>query len=82
MAVVRGIDERTAEKMLLDVANEAGVPLRTASDQFLTSLQSRIGREDLTSDTLDRALEAVAPAQLPHHDRLRHVQRSSTGRAA
>ncbi|MFI6427814.1 hypothetical protein [Promicromonospora sp. NPDC050880] len=62
VAVVRGVDEDAAERVLTDVAREAGVPLWAASDQVLANLQTQVGTAGLTPDTLDRALDAVCPA--------------------
>ncbi|MEV0891658.1 hypothetical protein [Promicromonospora sp. NPDC050262] len=73
VVVIKGIDEQAAEEVLGDVAARAGVPLRTASTQVLATLQTRAGSDGLTQDTLDRALDEVAPESSPGPRRVAHA---------
>ncbi|GAB4085437.1 hypothetical protein GCM10028784_20670 [Myceligenerans cantabricum] len=61
VVALRGVDDAAAERLLSDVADSAGVPLRVASDQALAKLESRADSEGLTSDALDTALDEVGP---------------------
>ncbi|MCP2263054.1 hypothetical protein ACFQHV_22325 [Promicromonospora thailandica] len=60
VAVLRRVDDLTAEQMLLDVADQAGVPLWAASDQVLAAVHAQVAEHGLTPQALDAALASVA----------------------
>lgn len=68
---VRGVSEEVAGDLLLDAACAAGVPLRLAADQVMTSLRAAAGSEGVTEAALMRALDGVEPVGRPRgHDPL------------
>jgi hypothetical protein len=68
---VRGVDDETAGRLLLDAANKAGVPLRLAADQIMTRLRAESGRTGVTQAALTRALDGIEPVGRPRgHDPL------------
>jgi PAS domain-containing protein len=68
---VRGVDEAKATDILVGAARDAGVSLRLAADQVMTSLQKRGDGAIATVDALDEALAAVHPVSRPRgHDPL------------
>lgn len=66
VAVMRGIDDATAEQLLLDVAYRAGLPLWAVSDQVLGTVTAQVAQAGLTPEVLDAALASVAPAHQFH----------------
>lgn len=65
VGVVRGVDDNAAEQVLRDVAGSAGVPLRVAADQLITTLRAA-EKPGVTQAALSRALGAVHPVERPH----------------
>lgn len=65
VVVTRRVDEDTAAQVLVDVADEADIPVRLAADQILDALQASDDRDGITQDTLAQALEAVRSVQFP-----------------
>ncbi|MFD2793786.1 PAS and ANTAR domain-containing protein [Promicromonospora vindobonensis] len=68
---VRGVSEETAERLLLEAAGRADIPLRLAADQVMTRL--RVDREPagVTQAVLARVLDGVEPVGRPRgHDPL------------
>ena len=71
LMAVRGVDEETADHLLLEAASRAGIPLRLAADQVMTRLRAGAERRGVTQAELTRALDAVEPVGRPRgHDPL------------
>ena len=71
IVAVRGADEAKATDILADAARDAGVSLRLAADQVMTSLQDRGDGAPVTVDALADALDAIHPVSRPRgHDPL------------
>jgi hypothetical protein len=71
IVAVRGVDDDTAGRLLLDAANKAGVPLRLAADQVMTRLRAESERPGVTQAALTRALDGIEPVGRPRgHDPL------------
>lgn len=67
---VRGVDEETAGRLLLDTASRVSIPLRLAADQVMTRLRAE-ERTGITQAALTRALDGVEPVGRPRgHDPL------------
>ncbi|HEV6955641.1 MAG TPA: hypothetical protein VKY86_20545 [Promicromonospora sp.] len=67
VAVMHGVDDTAAERLLQDVAYRADLPLWAASDQVLDVVTTLVARAGLTPEVLDAALASVAPARRLHH---------------
>lgn len=71
IVAVRGVDEAKATEILVNAARDAGVSLRLAAEQVMTSLQARSDGTIATPDVLDEAFAAVHPVSRPRgHDPL------------
>jgi len=71
IVAVRGVDEATATETLVGAAKRAGVSLRLAADQIMTTLRAAGDGRTVTPDMLAQALDALHPADRPRgHDPL------------
>ncbi|MBO0609271.1 hypothetical protein [Myceligenerans salitolerans] len=62
IVVARRVEEDQAAQLLLDAADEAGIPVYLAADQVMTALEKSVD-VDVMEDALAGALEAVGPAE-------------------
>ncbi|WP_240644249.1 PAS and ANTAR domain-containing protein [Antribacter gilvus] len=71
LIAVRGVDEGTATRTLLEAASGAGVPLHTAAAQVMTALTGKGAMDGVAEATVAGALAAVHPVERPRgHDPL------------
>ncbi|MGW2093582.1 ANTAR domain-containing protein [Promicromonospora sukumoe] len=63
VVVSRRVDEATATQILVDAADDAGIPVRLAANRIVTALQGGHDEADLTRDVLEHAVEATHPVR-------------------
>ncbi|MFI8524073.1 ANTAR domain-containing protein [Promicromonospora sukumoe] len=71
VVVSRRVDEETATQMLVDAADDAGIPLRLAANRIVSALQTDHDDADIMQDILEHAVEAthpVRPREVPGAD--------------